>query len=226
MKKTITTTVTTITTEDTPSDNRLSAYILLDRSGSMSSRWDEALSSINAYVSELKDDNAKITLATFDHMAGLQFDILRDSVASKDWKLVTSAEASPRGGTPLYDAMMRIIAMAEKSNNNKTVIVVMTDGESNGIQEASKNDANAARDRCEKRGWAVVFLGADFNAFEEAGKVGVGVNRSLNMSEGFYVTSMKNLANNSRAYYAVDAVGCSSSMDFSEQDRFTAAGKV
>jgi hypothetical protein len=58
----------------------LNAYILLDRSGSMSSRWSEALSSINAYVAELAKDAAKVTLATFEGQDGLQFDVIRDDV--------------------------------------------------------------------------------------------------------------------------------------------------
>jgi hypothetical protein len=42
------------------SKSGLNAYILLDRSGSMWSRWSGALSSVNAYVSELAKDPAKV----------------------------------------------------------------------------------------------------------------------------------------------------------------------
>ena len=36
--------------------NKLSAYILLDRSGSMISRWEQAIASINAYVLTLAEN--------------------------------------------------------------------------------------------------------------------------------------------------------------------------
>lgn len=143
----------------------LNAYILLDRSGSMQPRWVEALSSINSYVEDLSKGgslSAKVTLATFDGQDGLQFDVIRDGVAAKKWEKMTDADATPRGMTPLFDALGRTVAMAEKANADKTVIVVMTDGEENHSREVTKQGAKAALDRCKAKGWQVVFLGAVF----------------------------------------------------------------
>ena len=59
----------------------MNVYMLLDRTGSMSSIWAETLSSINAYVEKLANDkvDAKITLAMFDSNDGTQFDVIRKS---------------------------------------------------------------------------------------------------------------------------------------------------
>ena len=98
------------------------AYILLDRSGSMQTLWVEALSSVNAYAKELankKDGNAvdsHITFAVFDGQEGLQFDVLRRKQPALHWETVTDREASPRGMTPLLDAMIRIVALADADN--------------------------------------------------------------------------------------------------------------
>jgi hypothetical protein len=87
------------------------AYILLDRSGSMQSLWVEALSSVNAYAKELasKTDgdvvDSHVTLAVFDGHEGLQFDLLRQKMPALHWENVTDKEASPRGMTPLLDAL-------------------------------------------------------------------------------------------------------------------------
>jgi len=194
----------------------VNAYILLDRSGSMSGRWDEALSSVNAYVGELK--KAKATLAVFDGMSGLKFDVLRDNVDSEKWEKVTEKEASPRGGTPLFDAIGRIVALADKEDHEKTVIVVMTDGGENESREITKAGATAAVERCKAKGWEVIFLGADFNAFGEAASVGLGMNKTLNMSAGLYGSSMRSLAEKTTAYATM---GCA--IDFDETDRVKAS---
>jgi len=120
----------------------------------MSSRWTEALSSVNAYATEL--GNAKVTLATFDAQDGLQFDVIRNAVPSKKWETVTDKDATPRGMTPLFDAIGRIVSLAEKSNDDKTVIVVMTDGAENHSREVTKEGARSALDRCKGRNWQVL----------------------------------------------------------------------
>lgn len=196
----------------------LNAYILLDRSGSMSSRWNEALGSINAYVAELAKGSAKVTLATFDAVDKIKFDLIRDAVPAGDWKAVTDDDATPRGGTPLLDAIARIVALAEKANDDKTVIVVMTDGQENQSREVTKEAAKAALDRCKAKGWEAIFLGADFNAFGEAGSVGVVAGKVLNMTQGNYRAAMADLACKSMAYNMnAEAVS------FSEEDRAKAS---
>lgn len=80
-------------------------YMLLDRSGSMQNRWGETISAINGYVeqlrTDLKDDrpvasdpfqsalNAgtqehRVTLAVFDEMSGIHYDVLRDRQSLRD----------------------------------------------------------------------------------------------------------------------------------------------
>lgn len=196
----------------------LNAYILLDRSGSMSNRWSEALSSINAYVAELTKDAAKVTLATFDGQDGLQFDVIRDNVAANKWEPVSDKDATPRGMTPLFDALGRIIALAEKASPDKAVIVVMTDGAENHSREITKQGARAALDRCKGRNWQVAFLGADFDAFGEAAQVGVGAAQTLNMTAGNYQASMRGLAAQTMCYADTGA-----SLSFSDEDRKLAA---
>ena len=143
----------------------LDAYILLDRSGSMSQRWSEALGSINAYVKELAKGSATVTLATFDSVGDMKYEVLRDAVPSAEWKDVTDADAQPRGGTPLLDAIGRAVSAIESRPGDKKILIVMTDGEENQSREMNKVSAKAALDRFEKRGWQVVFLGADFDAY-------------------------------------------------------------
>lgn len=199
----------------------LNAYILLDRSGSMANRWDEALSSINAYVYELVKGKtaSKITAACFDAMGAMSFDILRDAVVGKNFMPLTNDDATPRGSTPLLDAIGRVVAMAEGEGHNRTVIVVMTDGYENASREVTREGAKAALDRCKTKDWQVVFLGADFDAFGQSASVGVAASHTLNMSAGNYGKSMRGLATQTACYAATgDGIG------FTDKDREDAAG--
>lgn len=204
------------------------SYILLDRTGSMSQIWDEALSSVNAYaksVSEEEGDSpdtleTRVTVAVFDAQERLQFDVLRKRVDADAWTPVTNDEASPRGMTPLFDAIGRIVALAEADNPEKAVIVIMTDGHENASREVTKDGAKAALDRARAKGWDVVFLGAEFATFDDAEAVGVASAKSMAMSPGRFSGSMERLGKKSRAY----GKGEAAEVVFDEEDR-AAAGE-
>ncbi|MBY0420949.1 MAG: VWA domain-containing protein, partial [Parvularculaceae bacterium] len=196
--------------------------ILLDRTGSMQGLWDEALSSINAYAENLgqpdasgKSVDARVTLAAFDAQEGLKFDILRRDVAPAAWKKITNDDATPRGMTPLFDAIGRIVSVAEQDSPEKAVIVIMTDGEENASTEMKKSDAKAALDRAQKRGWQVVFLGADFAKFADADAVGVSRAKQMAVSPGKMGDTMRLLGEKTKSY------GQSSnySVEFGAEDR-------
>jgi hypothetical protein len=198
----------------------MQAYILLDRSGSMQSLWVEALSSVNSFAKELanKTDgpavDSHITLAVFDSQEGLQFDVLRRKQPALHWENVTDKHATPRGMTPLLDAIARIIALAEADNPDKAVIVMMTDGAENASREVKREGIKAALDRVKGKGWEVVFLGANFDNISDAGSVGVDRGQQMAMSAGTMDVSMSRLAKKSRFYAAQSAP-----IAFDEEDR-------
>jgi len=122
---------------------------------------------VNAYVDALARPaggaaacgHDKVTLALFDHHDGLKFDLLRRGVRAGGWTRVTEAEASPRGMTPPFDSIARIVSLAESDAPERGVIVIMTDGAENASREVTKQGARAALDRARARGWEVVFPG-------------------------------------------------------------------
>ena len=193
---------------DTPNMKAVSSYILLDRTGSMSDIWDEALGSVNAYAEaigkvedgEADDLETAVTLAVFDHQEGFQFDVLRTNVEPDAWTTVTNDEVSPRGMTPLFDAINRTITMAEADNPEKAVIVIMTDGHENSSREVTRQGAKAALDRAEARGWEVVFLGAEFASFGDADAVGVDRSKQMAVSAGTLSLTQERLAKKARDY--------------------------
>lgn len=212
-----------------PKDDTVQSYILLDRTGSMSDIWDEALTSVNAYADSFAADapgaeiagadiKTAVTLAVFDHQDGMQFDVLRDKVDAAHWSKVTNDEASPRGMTPLFDAIGRIVNRAEADNPEKAVIVIMTDGLENSSSELTRQGAKSALERAEARGWEVVFLGAEFASFSDAEAVGMAASKTMAVGQGQMRDSMDNLAQKARAY----GKGAAPAVEFNEADRAAA----
>jgi hypothetical protein len=138
--------------------NKMNAYILLDRSGSMESLWKEALGSINGYVKELPKD-ANIFMAVFDSNG---YDVIRNTTAG-DWKSLSNDDAMPRGGTPLFDASSRMMLRILDDKPDKAVFVTMTDGEENQSQNFRQHHVKALVKNLEDRDYQVLFLGANFD---------------------------------------------------------------
>lgn len=89
----------------------------------------------------------------------------------------------PRGGTPLLDSLAKSIvtlgeklsSMPESERPEKVIVVVQTDGEENQSKEWTKEKVKAlVKRQREEYSWEFLFLGADIDAFGDAGDLGIG----------------------------------------------------
>lgn len=200
-------------------------FILLDRSGSMGIRWVEAIGAVNGYVEALhkapETADAKALFAVFDSAGpGSGFEVLRTETPVSAWKKVEPTEITPRGGTPLYDAIGKIVTEAENAKPDKATIVVMTDGAENQSREMTKDAARAALDRCRAKGWDIVFLGADFDAMGQGASLGNAAAMTLNASGGSYLDAAQAVAAKTAHYAATGTT-----RGFLDSEREAAAGK-
>ena len=190
----------------------MNVYILLDRSGSMSTLWNEALGSVNSYVEKLKRTD-KIQVAVFDN----EYDVIRDCKV-KDWDNITNEDAQPRGMTALYDSVGKIMASAEEDDAKKTVLVVMTDGFENASREFTQAAIKARVKQFEDKNWEVVFLGANFDAVETvSGSVGVVAGKTMNIAAGSMRAAMNTLSAYTTSYAATGAA-----INFTAEDKIKA----
>lgn len=197
-----------------------SCFILLDRSGSMSgTRWRNAIESINSYVAGFTENNVDvdITLVAFDSLntvsgsnaltAGsysttMRFQILREKVSSLNWLNLAENEASPTGGTPLFDATARIIDMAEASKDDKVAIVIVTDGDENTSTEYKLAQITARIDECKKKNWEVLFLGNEFNPERLAVSMGLDATKFASVTQSVdMAATMTGLSVGTMNYY-------------------------
>ncbi len=156
-------------------------YVLLDRSGSMSSMRSEVIGGFNALVAEQQADgpDARITLVQFDSQ-GPQ-DVLIDAQRISRARPLSEATFVPRGGTPLLDATGQLIAKASVREYEREVLgkrreaitfITITDGHENQSREYGRRDIVRLVNEKEARGWTFAFLGAGLDAYGEAGSMG------------------------------------------------------
>lgn len=192
-------------------------FILLDRSGSMQGQWDEALGAINGYVKKLADEKVDtgVTLAAFDkNDADLDFTILRERIIPSTWKPVTREDATPRGMTPLNDAVGRIVALANAGNYDKVAIIIMTDGAENSSRELSVPQAKKLLDECRAKNWQVIFLGASYDNAAQAMSYGNAADATIQASTANLSATMARTAL-LRASYGVSG----QSMTFTDEEK-------
>lgn len=199
------------------------SYILLDCSGSMSSNWDETLGAINLYVKELcknKQNEALVTLRTFEGANGLFETIPRSYIKASKWKPVTSADARPGGLTPLFDAINSLNQAVKKDKPELASVVIITDGMENASTDTSLKDVKKIIKKFKKKDYDVTFIGADFDAFQQSSIVGVSRQHTINTSAGSYDMSMTATASKHADYGATGKP-----RGFSMEERKRAMGK-
>ena len=201
----------------------MNIYMLIDRSGSMASKWNEAISAVNGYVGELANKKgmkkSKATVAVFDGVNGLSFDIIRDGQPIKEWNPITKEDAIPRGMTPLNDAIGKFVGRVEEDKPKKATVAIMTDGYENCSREMTRESAKAALDRLREKKFDVVFLGADFDAFSQSAGLGGASGQTMTVTTGNYKAAMKRFAARTANYDSTGVV-----YDWSDEDRAAASG--
>ena len=193
----------------------------------MASQWDEALGAINTYVKDLADKKVDtgVTLATFDGVNGLRFEIIRDRISPETWRPVSNKDAEPRGMTPLNDATAKIVDLAEHGKYDKLALIIMTDGAENDSRELPGHQGAMAvkkmLDSCRAKGWQVIFLGANFDNAAQAASYGTMAGQTVNSSTKNLRATMGKMSDK-RADYAV---GASATMDWSSEEKTEAEKK-
>ena len=156
--------------------------LILDRSGSMAGREKDVIGGVNTFIDEQKKlpDPASIAFVRFDDSATERF---RPMAALAECKPLSADEYQPRGGTPLLDAVGRTIAQLDEDwkseQPERCILVIVTDGQENASHEYTKGrikEMIGARQDSGK--WAFIYLGANVDAFAEAGSMGINFQNS------------------------------------------------
>jgi len=146
---------------------------LLDRSGSMETCWDDTIGGFNSFVSDQATLGGKLTLIQFDH------EILKSysDLDLKEVKPLTRSTFTPRGSTALLDA---IGSTVKEWTGPPATLIILTDGHENASTKFTKAHVKDLIEQKQKEGWTVMYLGANQDAFAEAGAMGIGAANTMN----------------------------------------------
>jgi hypothetical protein len=140
---------------------------LLDRSGSMETCWDDTIGGFNSFVSDQKATGGTLTLIQFDH----EYQVTCERNEIDDVTPLTRETYKPRGSTALLDAIGRLIKDWKGTSNPS--VVILTDGQENASHKFTKSHIKDLIEQKTKDGWTFAYLGANQDAFAEAGSIGI-----------------------------------------------------
>jgi len=166
--------------------NLTELVFILDRSGSMHGLEQDTIGGFNAMLEKQKraEGEAFVTTVLFDNESKM----LHDRVEIEKVPPMTSKDYTAGGCTALLDAVGETVghiadihryARPEDVPEN-TVVVIITDGMENASRRYSASDVKRliARKK-EENGWEFLFLGANIDAVETAGSMGIEADHAV-----------------------------------------------
>lgn len=166
--------------------NLTELVFILDKSGSMSGLERDTIGGFNAMLGKQKEaaGESRITTVLFNS----RYELLHDRIDIQAVSPMTEREYQVGGSTALLDAIGRTVnklvnvqrSTAEEYRAGSVMFVIITDGEENASREYSAQKVRAMIEhQREKYGWEFVFLGANIDAVETAGRFGISADRAV-----------------------------------------------
>lgn len=166
--------------------NLTELVFILDRSGSMCGLEADTVGGFNSMVEKQKktEGEALISMILFDNFS----EVIHDRADIREVKPMTTEDFTVRGCTALLDAVGGAIHhignvhkyAREEDVPEHTLFVITTDGMENASHRYSNAEVKKMIERQkEKYGWEFLFLGANMDAVETAGKFGITKDRAV-----------------------------------------------
>lgn len=159
---------------------------ILDRSGSMGGLEADTIGGYNSMLKKQKKEDGEAIISTvlFDD----KIETLHDRKKLEHVEQITDKEYFVRGCTALLDAVGQTIHHIHKVQKDapedeepeKTLVIITTDGMENASREYSYDKVKKMVEKMKKKEhWEFIFLGANIDAVEVAGRFGVAANRAV-----------------------------------------------
>ena len=167
--------------------NLTELVFILDRSGSMRGLEADTIGGFNAMIEKQRAaaGEALVSTVLFDHESL----VLHDRVDARDVPPLTEKDYFVCGCTALLDAIGGAIRhignvhkyAREEDRPEHTVFVITTDGMENASRRYGSDRVKEMIQRqTDRYGWEFLFLGANIDAVETAGRFGIAADRAVN----------------------------------------------
>lgn len=159
---------------------------ILDRSGSMSGLESDTIGGFNSLIKKQRkeDGDAIVSTVLFDDTC----DVIHDRVPMEKVSELTEDVYFVRGCTALLDAVGGAIHhignihkyARDEDRPEKTLFIITTDGMENASHRYTYAKVKKMVERQkDKYGWEFLFLGANMDAIEAAGYIGIRADRAV-----------------------------------------------
>jgi len=177
--------------------NLTELVMILDRSGSMGGLESDTIGGYNSMLKKQRETEGEVLVSTvlFDD----ESEVLYDRIPLQDMPQMTEKEYYVRGCTALLDAIGGAIHhignvhkyAKDEDRPEKTIFVITTDGLENASKRYSYEKVKQIVERQkEKYGWEFLFLGANIDAIETAGRFGIAPDRAANYNSDHMGTAL------------------------------------
>lgn len=161
--------------------------LIIDKSGSMDTIKDDAIGGFNSFLTEQKDieRDANVTFVLFDD----RYDLIHNGKDIHEVDELTKKTYRPSGTTALLDAVGRTVdrvgeRLDELNDSEKpenVIVFILTDGMENASSDYTKDQVKEMIQHQEsKYSWEFIYGGANQDAFEEAGGLGIKAQNTFN----------------------------------------------
>ncbi len=168
-------------------NNLTELVFILDRSGSMGGLESDTIGGFNSMIAkqQKEDGDALVSTVLFDDVS----EVIHDRADISEVKKLTEDDYYVRGCTALLDAVGGAIHhienvhkyIREEDRPAKTLFVITTDGLENASRKYDIRKVKKMVEQAkEKNNWEFLFLGANIDAIEVAGSMGISRDRAAN----------------------------------------------
>ena len=168
-------------------NNITELVFILDRSGSMAGLESDTIGGFNAMIEKQKKQEGRCWVSTV--LFANESKVIHDRVPLEEVRPMTGEDYSVGGCTALIDAIgdaIHHIGSIHKYARPEdvpahTVFVITTDGMENASRRYSAQEVRRSiEQQKEARGWEFLFIGANIDAVETAGRFGIAPDRAVN----------------------------------------------
>ena len=167
-------------------ENCTELVFILDRSGSMAGLESDTIGGFNAMLEKQKKQEGKCWVSTV--LFANESAVIHDRLPLEKVPALTEKEYSVGGCTALLDAIggaVKHVANIHKYARPEdvpahTLFVITTDGLENASKRFRSDEVKKLIERKKEEGWEFLFLGANIDAVETAGRLGIDRDRAAN----------------------------------------------